>query len=305
MKKTLVLLSLCVLSFSCSPTGSEDGAPVPLETLEVEATVLGPGTVASFDGEEIAFTVHRVDVQNLVLVHGWMCDQTYWEHQAEVLAEAFGVVTVDLAGHGLSGSSREEWTTVSLGEDVKAVIEKLELERVVVVGHSMGGRVGLEVARLLPQTVIGVVGVDTLQKADNEMDPKQAQAIVAEFEQDFDTNCETFVRSMFGENADAALIDRVTADMCAGPGTIGVALLRNYFAYDVRGALQAAGVPVRCINADKWPTDTEGNQEYADFEATILSGFGHFLMQEAPDELEVALIDTILDIVSDEGPLKK
>jgi len=58
----------------------------------------------------------------------------------------------------------------------------------------------------------------------------------------------------------------------------------------------AAGVPVRVINADKWPTNLSGNRQYADFDAVILEGYGHFLMQEAPAELNAALSETVKSI---------
>ena len=84
--------------------------------------------------------------------------------------------------------------------------------------------------------------------------------------------------------------------MCSGPGDIGTALTRDYIAYDLASALQSAGVPIRCVNADLWPTNIEANREYADFDAVILPGFGHFLMQEAPDELNAALIEIVTDL---------
>jgi pimeloyl-ACP methyl ester carboxylesterase len=278
---------------SCAPAPSEEPAPAkPTQQLN------GSGSAASADGVEIAYTVHRLGDPNLVLVHGWMCDQSYWEQQVPALAEGFGVITLDLAGHGASGAGRESWTTASLGEDVKAVVEHLGLERVIVIGHSMGGRVGLEAARLLPGSVIGVIGVDTLQDADAKSDPKEMEPLLAALESEFAATCEGFVRPMFGQGADAAVVERIVADMCGGPGPIGAALLRDYLDYEVGEAMRAAGVPVRAINADKWPTQVENNRAYCDFDATILPGYGHFLMQEAPDALNGALVDTVLAIVT-------
>ncbi len=290
LNKITLVLALCTLIAACS------GPQAPEKTVEVvEAPVpaTGPLTVQSFDGVEIAATVHSVGQPTVVLVHGWMCDQTYWEAQVPALAEHFGVVTVDVAGHGLSGTNRNEWTTSSLGEDVAAVLTYLQLEDVFVVGHSMGGRVALEVARLMPGTVVGVIGVDTLQDADHTMAPEEAEVFLAGVEKDFPAACDAMVRSMFADNADATLIDWVATDMCSGPSEVGTALLRDYICYDVAAGLQSAGVPIRCLNADKWPTNSEANQNFADFEATILSGYGHFLMQEAPEELNLALIETV------------
>jgi pimeloyl-ACP methyl ester carboxylesterase len=60
-------------------------------------------------------------------------------------------------------------------------------------------------------------------------------------------------------------------------------------------------VPVRAINADKWPTNVENNRAYCDFDATVLPGYGHFLMQEAPEVLNSALVDTVRALVSGGG----
>ncbi len=256
------------------------------------SSVTGPVIMRSSDGVEIAATVYSAGQPTVVLIHGWMCDQTYWENQIPALAGDFGVVTVDLAGHGLSGTDRESWTIDSLAQDAAAVITHLELTDVVVIGHSMGGRVGLEVARMLPGTVVGVIGVDTLHDADAVWSPEDL-AFVDRFESDFTTACDGFVRGMFGKQADGALVDQVAADMCGGPGDIGTALLRDYVAFDLASSMQSAGVPVRCVNADLWPTNTAANRKYADFGVVILPGVGHFLMQEAPDELNAALIEIV------------
>jgi pimeloyl-ACP methyl ester carboxylesterase len=281
-------LALSILIAACS------GPPAPEQRAEVvgaSAPSTGPVTVQSPDGVDIAATVHSLGQPTVVLVHGWMCDQTYWEAQIPALAEDFGVVTVDLAGHGLSGTDRKSWTIASLGQDAAAVITHLRLTDAIVIGHSMGGQVGLEVARLLPGTVIGVIGVDTLQDADLASDPEENVALLSELENDFAAACRRLVRSMFREGAGGTLIDHIASDMCSGPGEIGAALIRDYVAFDLASALQSAGVPLRCVNADKWPTNVEANRKYADFDAVILPGFGHFLMHEAPDELNNALIE--------------
>ena len=289
LTRITLVLALCTLIAACSGPGVEEQATV----IEENVPATGPLTVNAPDGVEIAATVHSIGEPTVVLVHGWMCDQTYWELQLSALVEHFGVVTVDVAGHGLSGTDRQVWTTSSLGDDVAAVINHLDLKDVVVVGHSMGGRVALEVARLVPGRVVGVIGVDTLHNAENTMDPEEAEAFLAGVEKDFAAACDPLVRSMFRDGADTILMDRVASDMCGGPGEIGTALLRDYIEFDVAAALQNAAVPVRCVNSDQWPTNPEANRKYADFEATILPGYGHFLMQEAPEELNQALIETV------------
>lgn len=131
-----------------------------------------------------------------------------------------------------------------------------------------------------------------------QLDPEEVAGLLNGFETDFVASCGGFVQSMFGDQASEILVNQVTADMCGGPGAIGTALIRDYVAYDEASALQAANVPVRCINSDKWPTNVTANQKYADFDAVIVDGYGHFLMQEAPDKLNEALIKAVLALAA-------
>ena len=159
-------------------------------------------------------------------------------------------------------------------------------------------RVALDVARKLPGTVIGVIGIDTLQDASEEWDPEEVEQFLSALEQDFPNACDSFVRSMFVADTEAAVVDEVASDMCSGPGEIGAALIRAYVAFDLSEGFAQAGVPIRAINSNKWPTNVEANRELADFDVNLLEGYGHFLMQEAPEELSQAMIDTTLAIVT-------
>jgi pimeloyl-ACP methyl ester carboxylesterase len=108
------------------------------------------GTATSPDGTSIASQALGEGSPALVFVHGWSCDRTYWAGQLQPFSRDFRLVAVDLGGHGESGLERDAWTIPAFGEDVAAVVEKLRLDRVVLVGHSMGGDVILEAARRLP-----------------------------------------------------------------------------------------------------------------------------------------------------------
>lgn len=122
----------------------------------------GPGTVISENNVEIHYTVYGDSGPLLVLVHGWSCDQAYWKNQVEFLAEKYRVVTVDLAGHGLSGANRDEWTLQAYAADVVSVVQKLKPDRVILSGHSLGGFVTLFAALQLEDVMAGIILVDSL-----------------------------------------------------------------------------------------------------------------------------------------------
>jgi pimeloyl-ACP methyl ester carboxylesterase len=207
------------------------------------------------------------------------------------------VVTVDIAGHGLSGTNREGWPLLAFGGDVQAVVEFLDLSDVVLIGHSMGGPVALEAARLMPNRTRVIIAVDSLQDADAEYDPDQIAGIFEAYEADFTGTCLQFTSSMFLESADPELVDRVTSDMCDHSPEISLALLREFVDYDLGQALAAVDVPVRYINAPMYPTNAEVNRTYQpDFDGVIMEGVGHFLMMEKPEEFNGLLRETVNSI---------
>jgi pimeloyl-ACP methyl ester carboxylesterase len=150
--------------------------------------------------------------------------------------------------------------------------------------------VALEAAQMMPGRVIGVIAVDALHNANFEYDPEQKAGFLAAWDHDFAGTCTSFVTSMFPETADPTLVDRVKASMCEGPAQSSVAQFRQFLDYDMKAALEAVDVPVRCINAGLWPTNSDANRAYhEDFEAVIIDGPGHFLMMEIPEEFNAHL----------------
>ena len=93
--------------------------------------------VLSSDGTPIYYEVQGDGEPALVFIHGFCSERSYWSKQLCKFAQQYKVVAVDLAGHGESGLDRKTWTISAFGEDVVAVVEKLGLDKVVLIGHSM------------------------------------------------------------------------------------------------------------------------------------------------------------------------
>ena len=253
--------------------------------------------VASTDGLPIAFTQAGNGDVSVVLIHGWMCDQSYWDNQVPDLAESYRVVTIDLGGHGKSGSDRDGWPLEMFAEDVRAVVNHLNLDPVILVGHSMGGPVAVQAAKLLGDRVLGVVGVDTFQNVAAEYDEDQMAQFIQAMEADFVTTCSAFVGDMFPPDADATLVQKIVSDMCNGPASVGIPLMKQFVDADLRALFDGVSVPIRAVNADRWPTDVQANQEHIeDFDAVILEGAGHFLMMEEPEAFNSLLAGALLEV---------
>jgi len=252
------------------------------------------GRVPSADGVEIAYTVRGAGSVALVFIHGGLADRTFWAPQLDGLADRFRVVALDLAGHGESGRGRKAYTIGRWAEDVRAVVEILHLERVVLIGNSLGGPVALEAAHLLPGRVLGVVGVDTLHDLTHTMDAAAAHAQAEAFRTDFTGTCRAMVNSLFHPGKEPELRAWAERRMCATPPEVAVSMMEGFGGYDTAGAARAAGVPIRAINGDLWPTKTEVNRTVVkDFDVTVIKDSGHYPMLEHPAEFNRILADTV------------
>ena len=250
-------------------------------------------TATSPDGLPIAFDDRGSGSPALVLVHGWSCDRTYWRGQAE-LADRRRVVTIDLAGHGESGSGRTSWTMPAFGGDVAAVIEQLGLADTVLVGHSMGGDVVVEAALLLPGRVRGLVWVDVYPSLGQPSSREDIDTFVAPFLADFAGRTEAFVRTMFTPTSDPALVDWVATDMASAPPAIALDAIRHSFANEApaTAGLERLGLPTVSISPDDREIDVASLEAHG-LRTVILAGLGHFLMLEDPARFNRVLEEVV------------
>ncbi len=299
MKKLFMILPLVlVLCFIYGCQKGEESASVVEKEAKPTITI---GSAISADGVSIAYEARGKGEPALVFIHGWCCDRSYWSEQLPHFAEKYKVVAIDLAGHGDTGLNRKEWTMGAFGEDVVAVVNKLNLEQVVLIGHSMGGFVILEAGRKMPKRVLGLVGVDTLQDFKEKISQEQIDNLIAPLRDNFVEGNSNMVRTMFTPNSDSALVEKIVADMSSAPPTVGLGALTGYIDFqnnEIIRVLQEVKAPITCINSDKYPTNVETNQHHSPaFKAKIMSGVGHFNMIEDPETFNRLLEETIREFV--------
>jgi pimeloyl-ACP methyl ester carboxylesterase len=98
----------------------------------------------------------------LLLLHGASLSAGVWSYQLRDLALAHRVIALDLRGHGSSTAGDEGVSISAMASDVAEVLARLDLERVVLAGHSMGGMVCLRLARRHPELLGTRVGAIAL-----------------------------------------------------------------------------------------------------------------------------------------------
>ncbi|MEW5984070.1 MAG: alpha/beta hydrolase [Acidobacteriota bacterium] len=252
------------------------------------------GTVRSADGVSVAFTSSGTGDPALVFVHGGLANRTFWHNQIPHLSLRYRIVTVDLAGHGESGGNRVDWSIPRFGEDVQAVVAHLALDRLVLFGNSLGGPVALEAAARLPGRVLGVVGVDTFHDATETIDETSARARADAFAADPAGSCRAMVAQLFHPGRHPEVLAWAEAEMLRTPPEVTVPMLASFGGYDLPGAFRRAGVPIRAINGDLWPTDIARNRTVVpDFDAIVMPGTGHYPMLEQPEAFNELVVRVV------------
>jgi len=256
-------------------------------------------TAISKDGVPIVYSVYGKGEPALVFVHGWCGNRAIWQKQVPYFAKKYKVITLDLAGHGRSGTQRKDYTQEAFGEDVAAVVKAEKSNKAILIGHSMSGTIILEANRLIKDKVVGLVAIDTLENFEYIPTQEDRAKYIDPLKKDFAKNSGPFMREMFNKNADPRLIKQVVRNVARSNPAIAISTIEYYFDTPVIPLLADVNVPLWCLSADLWQQyqHPEINSKYLkSFHLKIMPGVGHFLMLEAPDEFNRQLEDIINQI---------
>lgn len=106
---------------------------------------------------KLAYWYERSREPALVLIHGAWCDARDWDAMLPFLPPGRGILRFDLRGHGQSDGPAGPVTFDDHVDDVVALLDYLDLAPPVVIGHSLGGMLGMRLAELFPRRTCGLV----------------------------------------------------------------------------------------------------------------------------------------------------
>ncbi|MGG4143941.1 alpha/beta hydrolase [Paenibacillus algorifonticola] len=105
----------------------------------------------------------------LVLLHGYCGSSAYWEEVAPMLAQQSRLIIPDLRGHGLSSAAADLEATMELyADDLYAILEALRIDKVCLIGHSLGGYITLAFAERYADQLAAFGLVHSTALADSE-----------------------------------------------------------------------------------------------------------------------------------------
>jgi pimeloyl-ACP methyl ester carboxylesterase len=253
------------------------------------------------DGIRLAFESRGQGEPPMLFVHGWCCDHTYFRPQMDHFAAWHRTVSIDLRGHGSSDAPVQDYSMDAFVDDLVWTCTELQLKKPILVGHSMGGVIGLTLAGRFPDLLSGLVMVDSpvhmlLGRSPTPEDRGRVAARVAErfSAQDYLDVARRLIDSFFLSTDDPIRRAEITQGMLATPRHVMASSISNISACDLISAAQASSVPLLYIQA---ASDREGLEELAALcpGAVIArtAGSGHFNQLEVPEQVN-AMIERFL-----------
>src|ERR1043165_1554772 len=97
----------------------------------------------------------------ILLIHGIGDNSTPWSSVQSTVAQRFTVIAPDLLGHGKSDKPRADYSVAAYANGMRDLLSVLDIERVTVVGHSLGGGVAMQFAYQYPDRCERLVLVAT------------------------------------------------------------------------------------------------------------------------------------------------
>ncbi len=230
--------------------------------------------------------------QPILLLHGFLEDRSMWAGFVLELAQKFNVISIDLLGHGETDSFGYVHSMQHHAEAVKTVLDAEAIDKVNIIGHSMGGYIALAFAKLFPEMVSKLVLFHSTAFADSDDRKKDRERVIQLVQRSKSVYIKTVLPSLFADDTRKGLKDEIQGliDLANGFPKQGiVANIRGMMDREERiDVLRDAAIPKLIIHGELDPIiSTNDMKSLADLnpniQLKIVAGIGHMGHLEAPE----------------------
>ena len=136
----------------------------------------------------------------VVLLHGFLENKQMWNAFIPELSKRNRVIAIDLLGHGATECLGYIHTMEDQADMVQSVLQELKIRKTVLIGHSMGGYIGLAFAELYAENVKGIMLLNSTSKADSEERKINRDRAIVAVKQNYSNFIRMSIANLFSES---------------------------------------------------------------------------------------------------------
>jgi pimeloyl-ACP methyl ester carboxylesterase len=228
----------------------------------------------------------------VVFIHSFAGSSAHWTNQLDHLRPGRRAVALDLRGHGQSEAKGDDDLTIDdLADDIGTVVDELDLKRMALVGHSIGGSAAIAYAAAHPDRVAGLLLVGTPGRMPMQQSDQVLSAMSSNYEETMASYWDRLLTD--AKPATRARIERERASLSQ---PMAMAFIRASFAYDPMPALRESTGVVMTVTIGDSPADL--HKQLPDAPDASVTGTSHWVQLDQPDAFD-RIVDTFLARVED------
>ncbi|MCU0494356.1 MAG: alpha/beta hydrolase [Chloroflexaceae bacterium] len=244
----------------------------------------------SHNGVKLSYTVAGRGAPPLLLVHGWCDNHTRLAAMAAHFRRQHQVVSVDVRGHGASDKPQADYAIATFAEDLAWMCRQLDIEKPIVIGHSLGGSIALELSARHPDLLAAVVAVEGLICTPEPIRAGGQELLEALRSPAWREAMHGFVDGGFLPTDDPELRRKAHAELEQLPQYLHISVAEQMLAWDAAQAARGCKVPLLYIEGGSGLSDLEQLQTLCpQLVVGKTVGVGHNQMVATPQQVNAMI----------------
>ncbi len=240
----------------------------------------------------------------VVFINGLTMDLNGWMFQTEPFQKSYTVLRYDCRGQGASDKPEAEYSQEMHAEDLKNLLDRLNIPKAHIIGLSNGGMIAQHFALMFPKKTGAIVLVDTCSHVDILLELIVKSWIKATETDGSGLRYDIAITTIFSETFIEKNLDKIMAmrdfNIATNPPKAVINLANASLKHDLRDRVSEITVPTLIIVGEEdiltpFKYSKELNEKIRGSKLVVIKGCGHASPLEKPDEFNAIVMDFLKD----------